>query len=279
VIALLGGLGAAACWAAATLCSSRSTKMIGTHSALAWVMIVGCAVSAPLAVRGGIPPSLGAPELGWLIVAGAGNVVGLLLVYGALRVGKVSIVAPITSTEGAIAAILAIATGEAICVASGVMLFVIAIGVALASVGPGGGSGDQRRATILAGGAALCFGAGIFAVGRLSEALPLIWAIIPARVLGVLAVALPLVATRRLRLTRAAVPLVIAAGLCEVAGIASFAAGARHSIAISAVLASQFAALAVLAAYLLFRERITRLQLTGVAAIGLGIAVLTALQA
>ena len=65
----------------------------------------------------------------------------------------------------------------------------------------------------------------------------------------------------------------IVAGLCEVGGVASFAVGARDSIAISAVLASQFAALAVLAAYVLFRERITRLQLAGVAAIAVGVAV------
>ena len=278
MIAVLGGLGAAACWAAATLCSSRSTKLIGTPSALAWVMLIGLAVAAPLAVREGVPPGLDAPEVGWLGVAGAGNVIGLLLVYGALRIGKVSIVSPITSTEGAIAAVLAIATGEAIGVASGVMLLVIAVGVALASVAPGGSSDDQRRATLLAAGAAFSFGASIYATGRLSETLPLAWAILPPRVLGVVAIALPLLALRRLRLTRAALPLVITAGLCEVGGFAAFAAGARDSIAISAVLASQFAALAVVAAYVLLHERITRLQLAGVAAIALGVAVLTALQ-
>ncbi len=279
VIALLGGLGAAACWAVATLCSSRSTKMVGAPSAVAWVMIVGLVVTAPLTVKGGVPAALGAPELGWLAVTGVGNVLGLLLVYGALRIGKVSIVAPITSTEGAIAAVLAVATGEAIGIGSAVMLLVIAAGVALASAAPGGGSGAKRRATLLAISAALSFGAGIYATARLSEALPLVWAMIPARVLGVVAIALPLAATRHLRLTREALPLVIVAGLCEVGGVAAFAVGARDSIAISAVLASQFAALAVLAAYVLFRERITRLQLAGVAAIAVGVAVLTALQA
>ena len=195
------------------------------------------------------------------------------------RIGKVSIVAPITSTEGAIAAVLAVVAGEAIGVPSAVMLLVIAAGVAVASAAPGGGSGNSRSAAILAITAAFSFGAGIYATGHLSETLPLIWATIPARMLGVVAVALPLAATRRFRLTRAALPLVITAGLCEVVGIASFAVGARDSIAISAVLASQFAALSVLAAYVLFRERITRLQLAGVAAIAVGVAVLTALQA
>lgn len=279
MIAVLGGLGAAACWAGATLCASRSTKLIGAASVLAWVMLTGIVVAGPVAARIGVPDALGAHELGWLGVAGLGNVAGLLMVYGALRIGKVSVVAPIASTEGALAALLAISTGETIGLESGAMLLVIAVGVALASIAPGGGSGDQLRATLLAAGAALSFGAGLYATGRVSESLPVAWAVMPARLLGVVAVALPLILTRKLQLTRAALPLVVVAGLCEVVGFASFAIGARHGIAISAVLASQFAALAALAAYVLFRERITRVQLVGVAGIALGVAALTALQA
>ncbi len=253
--------------------------MIGAPSVLAWVMIVGLVFLAPAAAVEGVPSALGAPELGWLAVAGVSVVGGLLLVYEALRIGKVSIVAPITSTEGAIAAVLAIATGEAIGVGTALMLVVIAVGVALASIAPADGTGDTRRASLLAGAAALCFGLVLFSTGRLSDSLPVVWAIIPGRVVGVAAVALPLVLTGRLRLTRAALPLVLAAGLCEILGFASFAIGSRHSISIAAVLASQFAAITVLAAYVLFRERITRLQLAGVVAIAVGVAVLTALQA
>ena len=55
--------------------------------------------------------------------------------------------------------------------------------------------------------------------------------------------------------------------------------GARHNIAVAAVLSSQFAALAAVAAYFLFRERLSRVQLVGVVTIVAGVAVLTALQA
>jgi drug/metabolite transporter (DMT)-like permease len=112
-----------------------------------------------------------------------------------------------------------------------------------------------------------------------SDALPLVWALVPARVLGVVAVTLPLVAMRRLVVTRAALPLVVVSGLCEVGGFASYALGSRHGIAVAAVLASQFAAVAAVAAYVLFHERLTRLQLAGVVAIAAGVAALTALQA
>jgi len=279
MVAVLGGLGAAACWATATLCASRSTRLIGAWSVLAWVMLVGFVVTAPLVLAAGVPDALGAHELGWVALSGAGNVGGLLFAYKALRVGKVSIVAPITSTEGAIAAVLAIVAGETLGAGAGLMLIVIAVGVVLASMGPGGGSGDPLRATLFAAAAALCFGVSLFATARASAALPLIWAVFPARLLGIVVVALPLAVTRRLRITRKALPLVVASGLCEVAGFASYALGSRHGIAVAAVLASQFAALAAIAAYFLFHERLTRVQLAGIAAIALGVAVLTAVQA
>jgi drug/metabolite transporter (DMT)-like permease len=280
VIAVLGGLGAACSWAGALLCASRATKLIGPPSVLTWVMLTGLVVVAPVAAAGGIPDELGRRELGWLLVAGAGNVAGLLFSYAALRVGKVSIVGPISSTEGAIAAVLAIVAGEAI--GSGVAgtLCVIVAGVVLAGIAPDGeAGGDPLRASLLAVGAAVCFGVSLYATARVSEALPLIWAVLPARVLGVAVVALPLLAMRRIRITRRALPLVVASGLCEVGGFASFALGSRHGIAVAAVLASQFAAVAAVAAYVLFHERLTRLQLTGVVAIAVGVAVLTGLQA
>ena len=74
-------------------------------------------------------------------------------------------------------------------------------------------------------------------------------------------------------------PLVLAAGVCEVLGFASFAAGSRHGVAVAAVLASQFAALAAVAAFVLFRERLTRLQLSGVSILTLGVATLAAIRA
>jgi drug/metabolite transporter (DMT)-like permease len=279
VIAVLGGLGAAVCWAGAILTASRASRLIGPWSVLAGVMLTGLVVVAPLAVASGVPKALGSEELGWLAVAGLGNVTGLLFNYAALRVGMVSIVGPISSTEGAIAALLAIVAGETIGVGVGLMLIVIAAGVVLASIAPGGTSVDPTRAALLAGVAAVCFGFGLYATARVSESLPLVWALVPARLLGVVAVALPLIATRKLRITREALPFVVAGGLCEVAGFACYALGSRHGIAVAAVLASQFAAVAAVTAYFLFHERLTRLQLAGVIAIAVGVATLTALQA
>ena len=134
MIAVLGGLGAALCWATGTVSAARASRLVGARSVLCWVMIVGFVLAAPFAVASGLPDGIGAGELGWMAVSGAGNVGGLLLAYEAMRRGKVSIVAPITSTEGAIAAVLAVATGEALGAPSAVLLAGIAIGVVLASL-------------------------------------------------------------------------------------------------------------------------------------------------
>ena len=103
-------------------------------------------------------------------------------------------------------------------------------------------------------------------------------AMLPARLVGVAAVALPLALTGRLRLTRRVAPWVVLAGVGEVGGFAAFAVGARHGIAISAVLSSQFATLAALAGIIVFRERLARVQIVGVAAVTIGVAMLSSLQ-
>jgi drug/metabolite transporter (DMT)-like permease len=289
VIAILGGFGAALCWAAAILASSRSSRLIGAWSTLAWVMIVGCGVALPAVVLTG-PVELDGGQIGLIATSGVMNVAGLLCAYTALRRGKVAVVAPIISTEGAIAALISVAAGEPIAAGAAVVLALIVIGVILATT--------ERReppvreagvepvplpsvlvTALFAIGAATAFGINLYAGARIAGMLPVAWALVPARLAGLIGVALPLLLTRRLRLTRQAAPFVVIVGLAEVIGTASFAFGSRDGIAIASVVSSQFAAVAVVAAFILFRERLTRLQLIGVVTIAVGVAVLSYLTA
>ncbi len=279
MIAILGGLGAAVCWAAGTVSAARASRLIGAQAVVAWMMLVGFVVAVPVALAHGVPDGLGGARLAWFAVAGVGNVAGLLLAYEAMRAGKVSIVAPITSSEGAIAALLAVATGETLGASSALLLLVIAAGVVLASRQPSGDSSHPLRSTVLAAGAAGLFGLSLFSTAKVSDALPVSWAVLPPRILGVAVLTLPLVVSRRLPRPGAALPLVVLSGCCEVLGFASYAVGSRHGIAISAVLASQFAALTALGAFVLFHERLARVQIAGIVAIAVGVAVLSALQA
>ncbi|HZL64093.1 MAG TPA: EamA family transporter, partial [Thermoleophilia bacterium] len=144
MIALLGGLGAALAWGAGTFCSARSSRIIGAASVVAWVMLFGLLVNVAVIAVGPAPGSLGATDVAWMLVAGLGNVAGLLLEYSALRRGKVGIVTPVASTEGAIAALLAVVAGEALGVASAGLLAVVALGVVLAGMAPDESAPDQR---------------------------------------------------------------------------------------------------------------------------------------
>ena len=280
--AIIGGLGAACSWAITTLTAARSSRLIGAPATLAWVMLVGLVVVGPVALAEGKPAALDGHALVWLAVSGGGNIVGLLLVYTAMRIGKVGVVAPLSSTEGAVAALIAVAAGEHLRVWTGLALGVIVFGIVLAARPPAeelDGGGHDPRAAFFALAAAGSFGASLYATGRASLDLPIAWAVLPPRLLGVAFMTIPLLLVGRLRLTRAAAPWVVLGGLAEVTGFVSYAIGARHGIAIAAVLGSQFAAISALAAGLLFRERLSRAGIAGVIVIAAGVAAVSALRA
>lgn len=284
--------------------------MLGSRVVLGWVMVVGVIVGLPIAVVSPAPKTLEPSTLALLGLAGICYVVGLQLTYAALRIGKVSIVAPIVATEGAVAALIAVVLGDRIGIAAGLMLAVIAAGVILSTLergrsdvpagdfdmvadaldGPPGevppavtATGerpvDARRAALLSVGAALVFGVGLVAAGKSAVLVPVAWVAVSARLVGIVVVVIPLVMQGRLRVTRAALPLVVIAGVGEVIGSMLSAWGSRDSIAITAVMGSQFAAIAAVAAYFLFGERLGRRQVTGVALIVGGVTVLAAVTA
>ncbi len=99
--------------------------------------------------------------------------------------------------------------------------------------------------------------------------------LLPPRLAGVLIILIPLAVVRRLRITRSTTPLVIAMGFTEVLGFVSFAIGAQYQIAVTSVLASQFAPIAAVMAYLLFKEKLGRLQIAGVVVLVVGVTALS----
>ncbi|HEY3961897.1 MAG TPA: EamA family transporter [Gaiellaceae bacterium] len=281
MVAIIGGLGAAIAWATTTLVAARATRLIDVRSLLATVMAVGLVISAPAAAIAGVPHGLAGSTWAWLALSGLANIAGLLCAYSALRIGKVGMVAPITSTEGAVAAVIAVIAGESLSGGTGVMLGVVALGVMLAARAPSSDDGGRRtdlRAALFAGGAALSFGVGLYSTGRVGQSLGVAWAALPPRVVGVLVIALPLALSRRWRMTRAALPYAIVGGIFEVLGFVSYAFGARHGLAVAAVLSSQFAGIAAIVGYIVFRERLARIQVAGVATIVVGVSVLSALH-
>jgi drug/metabolite transporter (DMT)-like permease len=281
VTAVVFGLATALLWGVTSLAGARASRAIGAAPALAWICLIGLVVTAPLLVLD--PPSgLSAETLTWLVVYGLGNVGGLLLAYVAVRRVKVGIVSPIVSTEGAIGATIAIVAGEAVGGPAIAVMAVVVIGVVLVTLELNGRPVDAPRTdrayVLVAVLGALSLGTSLYASGRISDDAPAAVLIAAGRVTGVLLVALPLLARGRLVLTREAVPWLVITAVAEVVGVLTYVLWARGSISITAVLASQFAAVAVLGAYFLFGERLTRLQWSGVVLIAGGVAAVAALQ-
>jgi drug/metabolite transporter (DMT)-like permease len=281
VSAVVGGLGASICFAVSALCASAASRRIGAAPTLGWVMAIGLVLVIPpvaLADASKLSPH----RILLLALVGATNIAGLEIEYVAFRRGKVGVVTPIASTEGAVAAIIAVIAGLQISARTALLLCVVTLGVVLAAAHPDPPEMSQRtggvRSAVLAIPVAILFGISLYTAGFVGRQLPVVWVLIPARLLGTVLVSAPLAAARQLRLTRSVVPLVVAAGAAEVVGVLSYTLGARHQLAVAAVLASQFAALASVGAFFVFGERLTRLQLAGLIVVAIGVGLLAATE-
>lgn len=248
------------------------------------MMVVGLIISVPIALAQGVPRQLHGEAWLWLVLAGSCNVGGLVITYHAFRRGDLALIVPLISMEGAVAALIAVLAGESLDAGTGIGLLLAVAGVSAASI-PGEEKpvtehrGGHRMTVLMAFTAALVFGVNLYALGRASALLPVAWVVPAARVVGTLVIALPLAVRGSLKITRAAAPFVVTSGVAEVVGLFAYSIGARHGIAVAAVLGSQFAALTVVAAYFLFGERLTRVQLTGVCTIVVGVSLLSLVNA
>jgi drug/metabolite transporter (DMT)-like permease len=276
--AVAGGLGAALVWAIGATFASRAARALGSALTLAWVMLIGLvlvAVTLPLSGHA----HLTTLAIVWLVVGGAGNVGGLLLMYRALRIGQLGVVMPIISTEGGIAALIAILGGQSVGALAAVAMAATVAGVIMTALARNPTGHTDRRAAVCAALGALTFGGSLYAIGRAGSVLPTAWAVLPPRVIGVLVLTIPLALRGRLRWVPGTGVALLAAGCCEVGGFFAYAAGARHGIAAAAVLATLNGAFGAGFGAILFGERLRASQVAGIAIIFAGVAALTALTA
>ena len=280
MIAILGGLGASVCFTISALCASSASRSIGADATLAGVMAFGLALVAPPLVLLGDAGQLTVSTVALLAIAGLSNVLGLRIEYAALRRGKVGVVVPIVSTEGLIAAAIAVVLGLHVSVRVGLLLLLVSVGVTLGAAHPDppGPSGEHAgvRSAVLAMPVALLFGISLYTTGHVGREVSVLWVLIAARLFGCALFTAPLVVRGVPRVRRKELALVCIAGAAEVVGILSYTIGSRHQLAIAAVLASQFAALSAIGAYFIFDERLTRSQIVGLVIVAVGVGLLAA---
>ena len=264
MIAVFGGLIAAAAWGCSTIFASRSSRQIGAESTLGWVGIGGAIVITPIALIYGIKPGTEWTDWALVVVGAAGSVIGLRFTYKALSQGKVGVVVAITSTEGAIAAAIAFALGAPFGLLAGVGIMLATLGVAAVGLGRHAGDSaeavrDSRKAAVNASVAAAVFGSSLYVSGDVAARVGPPWVVMGARWLGILTMAVP--------------PL--AAGGLESCGFLGFLWGAEANIGIAAVVATQYATIATLISWIVLRERLSRVQLGGIAAVVVGVILLS----
>ncbi|MEI6689255.1 MAG: DMT family transporter [Thermoleophilia bacterium] len=280
MIAVLGGLIAAAAWGCSTIFASRASRQIGAESTLGWVGIGGAIVITPIALVYGIKP--GTEWTDWLLVlvGATGSVVGLRFTYKALSQGKVGVVVAITSTEGAIAAAIAFALGAPFGLVAGLGIMLATMGVAAVGLGRHAADSaeairDNRKAAINAAVAAGVFGSSLYVSGDVASRVGPPWVVMGARWLGILTMALPQLLRGRFSAARPALFFALFAGALESSGFLGFLWGAETNVGIAAVVATQYATIATLISWLFLHERLSRVQLAGVAAVVSGVILLS----
>jgi drug/metabolite transporter (DMT)-like permease len=217
----------------------------------------------------------------WLAALGAGLVLftaAAMLTRG-LTHGTLAVVAPVTASYGAIAALLSAATGEQLSLRAGVGILVTACGVCLVSIPAGGRRAfrDHLQASGFgwAAGAAVCYGVGfwlqgIFAVPTLGPFIP-VW-ISYALAVVTIPVLIPVFGMRLALPRRKQWGPVLGAGIFSAAGNAALTMGqSTGRVAIVVVLSTLASAVTVLLSRLMDRATIAVHQWLAMAVIIAGL--------
>jgi drug/metabolite transporter (DMT)-like permease len=139
-------------------------------------------------------------------------------------------------------------------------------------------AGDARlTSALLASGSCVAIGVALYALSQSSAELGTAWTLVVLKGVGIVLLATVLFVRGMPSVPREAFHLIVPAGIADNIGFASFLAGtAAGSIAIPAVLGSQFSIVAALIGIVLFEERLARVQALGLAVIIIGVAILAA---
>jgi drug/metabolite transporter (DMT)-like permease len=270
-------LGAAAGWGSADFLAGRASRVTPASVVLSLSQLIGLigAIAALALWRPALPTGthLLAASLSGVFLA-----IGLGALYEAMRVGSISLVAPISGTAAVVPFGYGLASGEDLSALQFGGLALAFTGVLLASA-------DRRSARSLgiASGvgfallAALSGGINIIFLDRASEG-GVLWTIAVQRfTICLLGFAVVVLYGRAPDLRSTLSRSILAIGVLDVVGTASFAAATTEGrLSIVSVLGALFPVATVLLAYTVLHERLSRLQQVGVACAITAVAIVVA---
>lgn len=267
-------LGSAVCYGSADFfggLTARRTNTIATVVVTQFVGLVLVLLALPF-----LPATMVSPQ-DWLwgIAAGLSGGIGVALLYRALAVGTMAVVAPITAVCAAIIPVLfAFAMGERLQFLTVVGIALALVAIALVSQEKRQPHPDESRNTkrALPSGVLLALLAGVavgiffLSLARTKSAAGM-WPLIVARFTSVtLFGVMALVTKRTLRMSATATGTAIAGGALDMLANALYMVAARIGpLSIVVTLASLYPASTVVLARLVLGERLSFVQITGIA--------------
>lgn len=261
---------AAVLFGSGDFCGALATRRATALQVVAGSHLIGLVGVGLLAFALGNPVT--ARDLGYGAAGGVLGAVGVALLYRRLAVGPMYLVAPVTAvTAAAVPTLWGWLRGDSLSPAawSGVVLALGAVAL-VSSVADGGAEGGgpiTTAAVVESLGSGLGFG-GFYILVAMTDADSQPWPIVGARLAtstGLLAI-LAVLRRAPLPTDRVGITLIGATGLFEVAANCGYLYASTHGqLAVAAVLVSMYPISTVILARLVLDERMTRLQIAGVA--------------
>jgi drug/metabolite transporter (DMT)-like permease len=210
-------------------------------------------------------------DVAWAALAGLSGGVGITALYGAISVGRMSIVTPVAAAlSGAVPATVDLVRGTTIAplTMAGILLALVAVIIVSVSAEDDGAPLFRRpsAAIVLAVVAGLGFGVSLLSFSFTAPSSGL-WPLVVGRVVSLMfAGTLALIRTRHLLAHREARPAALGAGALDAAANVTMINALRLGpLAVAAVLCSLYPVVVVLLARGVLGERLRPLQRAGVA--------------
>lgn len=270
MLSIIFGLSAALGWGAADFTGGLASRRTGAYRAVFYSEAIGLVfiIIALFVVREPLPTLL---PLGMAVLAGALGTTGLLLLFHAMTIGKMSIATPVSAL---MAATLPVVVGTLLAGFPGLLTFLGFIlslsAIWLISREEGNHSRilthiNELRLPLLAG---LGFGTYFILVHEAAQE-STYWTMLASRIGGVLVMVLFMLTRRQnWQVSQDTWPLIALNGLLDVTANGFYILASQYGrLDVAAVLSSLYPAATVLLAAILLKERVARSQ-----AIGIGLA-------
>ena len=263
-MAYLLAIASAALYGAADFLGGLASRRASTITVVVWSQASGLVLL--LLVLPLLPDaSPSRSDFLWGAIAGIAGSIGVGLLYRALAIGTMAVVAPTTAVWAVVIPVMAgVLAGErlAALTMAGMALAVIAIVLV---------SQERRTTQVARKGMGIAFLSGVaigfffLALARTSAAAGM-WPLVASRALSlVLFGALGLATGQSLRLVSPVSKVAVGSGVVDMAANALYLAATRHgALSVVVTLASLYPASTVLLARVLLHERLSALQVSGV---------------